>query len=66
MNKVKKYFENHPSATMQDYENQRHRMHVIQAKAALVRTSSRGFFNGKHVGSKNKKKLLSIIKSVCN
>ena len=66
MNKVKRYLENHPGATIEDYENQRHRMHIIQARAALLRTSSRGFFKGKHTGSKNRKKLLSIIKYVCN
>lgn len=66
MNRAKKYLQKHPEATIQDYENQRHRMHIIQAKSALKRTFSRGFFNGKHTGSKNNKKLLSIIKSVCN
>ena len=51
MNKFKKYLENHPDATIEDYNNQRHRMHVIQYKR---------IFPGKHSGSKTKKQLLSI------
>ena len=52
MNKIKKYFENHPDATIDDYNNQRHRMHVIQA-TDNCRT--------KHVGSKTKKQLLALM-----
>ena len=66
MNKIKRYFKNHPDATIEDYNNQRHRMHVIQAKAALERSSGFGLLSGKHTGSKKNKTLLAIIKSVCN
>lgn len=66
MNRIKEYFKNHPNATMQDYEDQRHRMHVIQAKEVLALGFRRTSFSGKHAGSKNKKKLLSIIKSIGN
>ena len=52
MNKIKRYLENHPGATIEDYNNQRHRMHVIQASTVC---------NSKHVGSKSKKKLLALI-----
>lgn len=52
MNRLKKYLEKHKDATIQDYNNQRHRMHVIQA-TNNCRT--------KHVGSKNEKQLLALI-----
>lgn len=29
MNKIKRYLKNHPDVTIEDYNNQRHRMHVI-------------------------------------
>lgn len=52
MNKIKRYFKNHPGATIEDYNNQKHRMYVMQTSRVI---------RGKHVGSKNKKQLLSII-----
>ena len=51
MNKFKKYLKSHPGTTVEEYENQKHRMHVIQASR---------IFGGKHTGSKTKKQLLSI------
>ena len=66
MNKLKRYLENHKDATIEDYNNQRHRMHVIQAKIALEKSSGFGLFRSKHTGSKKNKTLLAIIKSVCN
>lgn len=53
MNKIKRYFKNHPDATIEDYNNQKHEMHIMQASKIL---------RGKHVGSKNEKQLLSVIK----
>ena len=55
MNKFKKYLKSHPGATVEEYENQRHKMHVIQASRV---------FHGKHQGSKNLKQLLSINRYV--
>ena len=52
MNKLKKYLENHPDATIQDYNNQKHKMHVMQAGREL---------RGNHNGTLTKKQLLSII-----
>ena len=66
MNKIKRYLENHKDATIQDYNNQKHRMHIIQAKSALERSSAFGLFRSKHTGSKKNKTLLAIIKSVYN
>ena len=51
MNKIKRYFKNHPDATIRDYYNQRHSMIVMQA-TRLCTT--------KHVGSKNLKQLLAL------
>ena len=51
MNKFKRYLENNKDATIQDYNNQRHRMHVIQA----VKPGG-----SKHTGSKNLKQLLAL------
>lgn len=51
MNKIKRYFKNHPDATIEDYNNQRHRMHVIQAVKP---------YGTKHTGSKNLKQLLAL------
>lgn len=51
MSKFKRYLKSHPDATVDEYENQKHRMHVIQASR---------IFRGKHTGSKTKKQLLSI------
>lgn len=66
MNKLKRYLENHKETTIEDYNNQRHKMHVIQAQCALKRSSGFGLLRGKHVGSKKNKTLLAIIRSVCN
>lgn len=55
MNKIKRYLKNHPDATIQDYYNQRHRMHIIQASHNC---------GTKHVGSKNEKQLLALIHSL--
>ena len=55
MNKAKKYLKNHPEAIMQDYENQRHQQHVIQA--------CKGTY-GKHDGSKRKKTLMYHINRI--
>lgn len=52
MNRLKRYLEKHKDATIQDYNNQRHEMHIMQASR---------IFRTKHVGSKNKKQLLSVI-----
>ena len=49
--KCKKYLEAHPGATIEDYNNQKHRMHVIQY-ARITRS--------KHPGSKLLKKLLQV------
>lgn len=46
--KIKNYLEAHLGATVEDYNNQRHRMHIIQAKN----------IRSKHAGSKPLKKLL--------
>lgn len=51
MNKIKRYFKNHKNATIEDYNNQRHSMIVMQA----TRNSTT-----KHVGSKNLKQLLAL------
>lgn len=53
MNKLKRYLKNHPDATVEDYNNQRHKMHIIQA----IR-----YCTTKHVGSKNLKQLLALIR----
>ena len=53
MNRLKRYLENHKDATIEDYNNQRHRMHVIQYERIT---------RSKHSGSKSKKTLLSTIK----
>ena len=52
MNKLKRYLKNHKDATIEDYNNQKHRMHVIQASTV---------FNGKHTGSKSKKNFLMLF-----
>lgn len=51
MNKIKRYLKNHPDATIEDYNNQRHSMIVMQAKRNCAT---------KHVGSKNLKQLLVL------
>ena len=51
MNKIKKYLKKHPSATIEDYNNQKHSMIVMQATR---------HFTTKHVGSKNLKQLLAL------
>lgn len=55
MNSLKKYIKNHPDATVQDYNNQKHKMLVIQASKVC---------RGKHTGSKSKKQLLALTKYV--
>lgn len=60
MNKFKRYLERrgYPhlqyniAILLQDYNNQKHKMHVMQAS---------NVYNGKHTGSKSKKKLLALI-----
>lgn len=49
--KIKNYLEAHPGATVEDYNNQKHRMHIIQ----YARTT-----RCKHSGSKPLKKLLQV------
>lgn len=49
--KLKNYLEAHSSATIEDYNNQKNRMHVIQ----YARTTG-----SKHPGSKTLKKLLQV------
>lgn len=56
MNKLKRYFKNHPDATIEDYNNQRHRMHVIQASKVL----------GPNAGRKSTAQLLTVIHRICN
>ena len=52
MNKLKRYLKKHENATIEDYNNQRHRMHIIQATDHCIT---------KHVGSKTEKQLLALI-----
>lgn len=49
--KIKNYFKEHSGATIEDWQNQRHRMHIIQ----YARTT-----RCKHPGSKTLKKLLQV------
>lgn len=51
MNKIKRYFKHHKDATIEDYNNQRHQMIVMQATRHCTT---------KHVGSKNLKQLLAL------
>ena len=52
MNNFKKYLKKkHTNATIEDYNNQRHRMHIIQA----IKPGGT-----KHTGSKNLKQLLAL------
>ena len=51
--KCKKYLEKHPGATYEDWQNQRHRMHIIQYKKIM------GF--SKHTGSKKFSRILNVI-----
>lgn len=53
--KIKNYLEAHPGATVEDYMNQRHKMHVKQASIVTY---------NKHTGSKNLKVLLFNIHSI--
>lgn len=53
--KIKNYLEAHPGATVEDYMNQRHRMHIKQAKMTT--------FNS-HTGSKSKKLLMYHIHKI--
>lgn len=56
MNKVKRYLENHKGATIQDYNNQKHRMHIIQASKVL----------GLNAGRKSTAQLITVIHRICN
>lgn len=53
--KIKNYLENHSGATVEDYNNQRHRMHIMQAKTTTF---------GKHTGSKGLKQLLYNVNDI--
>lgn len=55
--KLKNYLEAHPGATVEDYNNQKHKMHVKQASIVTY---------NKHTGSKNLKVLLFNIHSIPN
>lgn len=55
--KIKKYLENHPGSTIKDWENQRHRMYIIQASKVTF---------SKHTGSKNIKTLKYHMNSIAN
>lgn len=48
-------FEGRPKATIEDWKNQRHRMHVMQAQMTTF---------GKHTGSKSKKVLMYHIHKI--
>lgn len=51
MNKLKSYLKKHKDATVQDYNNQRYSMIIMQATRHCTT---------KHVGSKNLKQLLAL------
>lgn len=53
--KIKRYFKNHPDATMDDYNNQLHKMHIQQAKMTTF---------GNHTGSKKQSVLLYHIHKI--
>lgn len=53
MNKLKRYLKNHPGATIEDYNNQKYSMIIMQATIHCTT---------KHVGSKNLKQLLALNK----
>lgn len=53
MNRLKRYLENHKDATVEDYNNQRYSMTIMQATRHCTT---------KHVGSKNLKQLLALSK----
>ena len=53
--KIKNYLEAHPGATVEDYRNQRHKMHIKQAKTTTF---------GKHTGSKGLTQLLYNINDI--
>lgn len=55
--KIKNYLEEHPGATIEDYNNQKHKMHVKQASIVTY---------NKHTGSKNLKVLLFNMHSIPN
>ena len=50
--RCKKYLEHHPGATVADWQNQRHRMHIIQYNRVV---------RSKHTGSKSLKRLLQSL-----
>ena len=53
--KIKNYLKEHPGATIENYNNQKHKMHVKQAKMTT--------FNS-HTGSKSKKVLMYHIHKI--
>lgn len=53
--KQEKYLKNHPGSTIENWQNQRHKMHIRQA---AMTTFSR------HTGSKSKKVLMYHINSI--
>ena len=53
--KTKNYLEAHPGATIEDYNNQRHKMHVQQARITTY---------SKHIGSKSNKTIMYNIHKI--
>jgi len=54
--KCKKYLKAHPGATIEDWQNQRHHMHIIQSRLTT---------HSKHAGSKSNKTIMSNVHSRC-
>lgn len=53
--KIKNYLKAHPGVTVEDYNNQLHKMHIIQAKTTTF---------SKHTGSKSLKRLIYNINDI--
>lgn len=53
--KIKNYLKEHPGATIEDYHNERHKMHVQQAKMTTF---------AKHTGSKKYNVLMYHIHKI--
>lgn len=53
--KIKNYLKEHPGATIEDWKNQRHRMHVMQARITTY---------SKHIGSKSNKTIMHNIHKI--
>lgn len=53
--RCKKYLEAHPGATIEDWQNQRHRQHIIQYNCVMLHKHM------KHAGSKPLRNLLQVI-----